>query len=228
MVWFLLCLLVFNSPAVWGQQSSDAESLSDVGKEILEGFVGWNFNLMDDEYQTLILGRLNDLDATKLKEDLLLQYKRPAREWVEALPIGAGRLGAMIFGDPINEHLQINEDTIWTGRPHDYAHKGAYKYLDTLRNLINAGRQQEAEGLAMREFMSVPLTQKAYQPFCDLRLEFKGLNSRQIENYQRELDIEQAISSVTFDHQGVSYKENILPVIPTKQSLYVALPIKTA
>ncbi len=83
------------------------------------------------------------------KEALSLWYKQPAKQWTEALPVGNGRLGAMLFGGLQNEHLQFNEDTIWTGTPHDYAHPGAAKFLPQIRQLLWDGKQKEAEDLAM-------------------------------------------------------------------------------
>src|SRR6476646_3759587 len=106
------------------------------------------------------------------QDPLTLWYKQPANLWVEALPVGNGRMGAMVFGGIAKERIQFNESTVWTGEPHDYAHKGASKYLNQIRELLWAGKQKEAEDLAMREFMSVPVRQKAYQPFGDLEIEF--------------------------------------------------------
>src|ERR1051325_11322548 len=105
-----------------------------------------------------------------------LWYDKPANIWTDALPVGNGRLGAMVFGGPAHERIQFNESTVWTGEPHDYAHHGAYQYLAPIRELLWAGKQKEAEALAMREFMSVPLRQKAYQALGDLEIEFPGLD----------------------------------------------------
>src|SRR4030095_7322652 len=89
--------------------------------------------------------------------DLVLSYPRPALQWVEALPVGNGRLGAMVFGGPAAEHIQFNESTVWTGVPREYQHEGAVKVLPELRRLLKEGKQAEAEALALKEFMSVPL-----------------------------------------------------------------------
>lgn len=86
-------------------------------------------------------------------QELKLWYNRPAAKWVEALPIGNGRLGAMIFGGIANDRIQFNEETLWTGEPRDYNHPGAAGYLDSIRNLLFAGRQKEAEQLAEEKFM---------------------------------------------------------------------------
>jgi alpha-L-fucosidase 2 len=127
---------------------------------------------------------------------LTLHYNRPATKWVEALPVGNGRLGAMVFGGPAEEHLQFNESTLWTGGPHEYQHPGAAEYLPTIRKLLAEGKQRQAEQLAMEHFMSVPLRQKAYQPFGDLRLRFPGHDD--VTDYRRELDLETAVAGVRY------------------------------
>lgn len=149
-----------------------------------------------------------------MEHALTLWYEKPAEKWVEALPIGNGRLGAMIFGEPKTEHLQVNEETIWTGKPHDYARKGAYLYLDTIRKLIAEGRQKEAEELAMDKFMSDPLRQKEYQPFCDLYLDFGAVDPAEVESYRRALDLDQALATVDFSYQGVQYHREYLASHP--------------
>ena len=86
-------------------------------------------------------------------QDLKLWYRQPAMKWTEALPIGNGRLGAMVFGGVENEQLQFNEETLWSGEPRTYSRPGAYRYLDSIRQLLFAGKQKEAEALAEKEFM---------------------------------------------------------------------------
>jgi len=128
--------------------------------------------------------------------DLKLWYRQPAEKWTEALPLGNGRLGAMVFGGTLNERVQFNEDTLWTGGPHEYQNEGAAEHLATVRKLLFEGKQREAEKLAMEEMMSVPLRQEQYQPFGDLRLNFPGQDS--ITDYRRELDIDSALATVTY------------------------------
>ena len=133
------------------------------------------------------------------KEDwsgMKLWYEAPAQEWTQALPVGNGRLGAMIFGGTENERLQFNEDTLWTGRPHEYQHGGAVAYRPIVRKLLFEGKQREAEKLAGEQMMSVPLRQEKYQPFGDLRLNFPGHD--QPSDYRRELDIDSAIATVIY------------------------------
>src|SRR5580698_4208511 len=86
-------------------------------------------------------------------QDLRLWYRQPAQKWTEALPIGNGRLGAMVYGGVKEEHLQFNESTLWTGGPRAYQRPDAYHYLDTIRGLLFAGRQSDAEALAEQHFM---------------------------------------------------------------------------
>lgn len=86
-------------------------------------------------------------------QDMKLWYRQPAVKWTEALPIGNGRLGAMVFGGVENEQLQFNEETLWSGEPRSYSRPGAYRYLDSIRQLLLAGKQKEAEALAEKEFM---------------------------------------------------------------------------
>lgn len=125
--------------------------------------------------------------------NLNLWYSRPAEQWTEALPLGNGHLGAMVFGGAEYERIQFNEDTLWTGRPTDYAHPGAAAVLPELRNLLFAGRQAEAEALAMERFMSRPLGQFSFQPCGDLHLRMAA--NGPVEDYVRELDLADAVAT---------------------------------
>ena len=147
---------------------------------------------------------------------LSLWYRQPAREWVEALPVGNGRLGAMLLGGVARERIQFNEHTVWTGEPHDYAHPGAYKHLATLRTLLFQGKQAEAEKLGMEEFMSVPLRQKSYQAFGDLLLDFPNISENETSEYRRELDLDEAIASVRYTHRGVLHTREVFASWPAQ------------
>jgi alpha-L-fucosidase 2 len=152
--------------------------------------------------------RLNAEDWSGMK----LWYRQPAREWTEALPVGNGRLGAMIFGGTEHERLQFNEDTLWTGEPHEYQHEGAIKYLPIVRKLLFEGKQQEAEKLAMEHMMSVPLRQEKYQPFGDLLLDFPGHD--QASDYRRELDIDSGISTVRYRVGDATFTREVFCSFP--------------
>src|SRR6187551_2565583 len=106
--------------------------------------------------------------------DLTLRYERPASEWVEALPVGNGRLGAMVFGGIHQERLQLNEDTLWAGGPYDPANPDALAALPEVRRLIAAGDYDAAQKLAQQKLMARPMTQMPYQTVGDLLLNFSG------------------------------------------------------
>lgn len=142
--------------------------------------------------------------STKPSSPLTLWYTQPASHWNEALPIGNGRLGAMVFGGLTEERLQLNEDTLWSGKPHQYHHEGAANYLPELRRLLAEGKQKEAEDLATREFMSVPLRQENYQPLGDLLLHFPASHAA-AANYHRELDLDGALSTVRYEVDSVRF-----------------------
>jgi alpha-L-fucosidase 2 len=146
------------------------------------------------------------------KNPMRLWYDDPARQWTEALPVGNGRLGAMVFGDVRKEHIQFNEDTLWTGIPHDYAHADAYEYLPEIRDLLFQGKQREAEDLAGRTFMSVPLRQERYQPFGDIWIEFDG--AEEWTAYRRELNLDTAVASVQYQRAGVTYTGSVFSSYP--------------
>lgn len=152
------------------------------------------------------------LSAREAPDNLKLWYTKPAQKWTEALPIGNGRLGAMIFGGVENDRIQFNEETLWTGEPNDYAHPGAVQHLDKIRQLLFEGKQKEAEDLAMNEFMSVPLTQKAYQAFGDLNLHFPDQTA--LTGYKRELDLETAVVRTSYQSNGVNFTREYLASNP--------------
>jgi alpha-L-fucosidase 2 len=152
--------------------------------------------------------------AALAQSPLTLWYQQPANLWVEALPVGNGHLGAMIFGHTAHERIQFNEQTVWNGEPHDYAHHGASQYLGQLRELLFAGKQKEAEDLAMKEFMSLPLHQRAYQAFGDLLLDFPGIAEDSVTGYRRDLNLDTAISSVQFVSGGVTWRRELFASYP--------------
>ena len=143
---------------------------------------------------------------------LKLWYAEPAVVWTEALPIGNGRLGGMVYGGVGQETIQFNEETLWAGQPHDYANERASEYLQEIRTLLFNGEQKKAEELAMEKFMSDPLRQKAYQAFGELKINFRDHN--QFSDYYRELDIEEAICRTSYKVAGVKYNREIFASHP--------------
>jgi len=126
----------------------------------------------------------------------LLWYQRPADQWVEALPIGNGRLGGMVFGGTGSERIQLNEDTFWSGSPHDYTNPEAREHLDEVRKLIFAGKYAEAQKIVDRHMMGVPRFLQAYQTLGDLRLTFPGHDRP--TGYRRELDLQRAVVKISY------------------------------
>nr|WP_299381139.1 glycoside hydrolase family 95 protein [Allomuricauda sp.] len=146
--------------------------------------------------------------AINAQSDLRLFYDEPAVEWTEALPVGNGRLGAMVYGKVAQEHIQFNEETLWTGKPRSYAREGAHKHLSEIRRLLFEGKQGEAMAIMEKDFMSTPRSLMAYQPFGDLIINFPGHEN--YTHYSRQLDIAQAISSVGYQVDGVQYSREVL------------------
>jgi alpha-L-fucosidase 2 len=146
---------------------------------------------------------------------LTLWYDEPATEWVEALPVGNGRLGAMVFGVVADERIQFNEETLWNGEPHDYSHPGASAVLPELRRLLWAGDQATADSLASAEFMSIPLAQKAYQAFGDLHVRHIGLDDA-VASYRRSLDLDRAVATTRFEAEGTTYTREVFASHPAQ------------
>ena len=146
--------------------------------------------------------------------DSILWYRQPAGTWEEALPVGNGHLGAMVFGGVPEEHIQFNEHTLWTGRPHAYHHEGAVKFLPDIRRLLQEGRQGAAQNLAMKEFMSVPLHQKAYQPCGDLWLDFP--QQQTFSDFRRWLDLDTGLAVTEFRCGAVTYRREVFASYPDR------------
>ena len=132
---------------------------------------------------------------------LRLWYRQPAEQWTEALPIGNGRLGAMIFGGVARERLQLNEDTLYAGGPYDPADPGRAHALPRVRELIAQGKYVEAQALANEKMMARPLRMPSYQTVGDLLLTFGA--SGFAEGYRRELDLDTAVAGVEYRQDGV-------------------------
>ncbi len=128
-----------------------------------------------------------------------LWYEEPATKWEEALPIGNGKLGAMIFGGIKEEVLQLNEDSIWYGAPVDRNNPDARSHLQEVRKLILEGKIPEAERVLTYAFSGTPSSQRPYQTLGNMNIRF--LKHEQTSSYQRELDISRAIHKVTYNLQ---------------------------
>ncbi|MEO0018938.1 MAG: hypothetical protein RLZZ522_2221 [Verrucomicrobiota bacterium] len=141
-----------------------------------------------------------------------LWYAQPATKWVEALPVGNGRLGATVFGGTASERINLNEQTIWTGGPYDPTRSGGPEALPEIRRLVFAGKHREAELLFSKTMLGNPVEQMKYQPLGDLRLEFPGHDTA--SNYRRDLDLGQAVASVSYQVGGVRFRRETFASAP--------------
>lgn len=141
--------------------------------------------------------------------DLHLWYRQPAQQWVEALPIGNGRLGAMVFGGLAHERLQLNEDTLWSGGPQEWDNPGALAVLPELRRLLFDGEYAQADQLSKQ--MQGPFTQ-SYQPLGDLYLDFDDQPTP--VTYRRELDLDTAIASVFYTIGDANFTREVFASAP--------------
>ncbi len=149
------------------------------------------------------------LPAACPAEDLSLRYERPADRWTEALPVGNGRLGAMVFGGPAREHLQLNESSLWSGAPKDGNNPGARETLPRIRAALFAGDHALATRLA-RE-MQGPFTQ-AYQPLGDLFLDFPGAEAASA--YSRTLDLDRAVVTTRYKIDDATFTREVFASHP--------------
>ena len=162
---------------------------------------------------------VGSIDGFASDDQLLLWYDEPAGEWTDALPIGNGRLGAMVFGDPDFQLLQLNEDTLYAGRPYDPNNPDALHALPEARRLIFEGRYREAHDLVGAKMMARPIKQMPYQPVGNLRLTFTHQTAL---NYRRDLDLNTAIATVSYKDDPVTFKREMF-ASPVDQVIVVNL-----
>ena len=143
---------------------------------------------------------------------LTIWYHRPAQQWTEAMPIGNGRISAMIFGGVNQERLQLNEGTLWAGGPYDPVNPEAKAALPEIRQLVNDGKYPEAAGLLSAKVMAKPLGQMPYETVGDLLLSFSGTTNP--ENYRRELNLDTATVKISYTSAGVRYTREIFASAP--------------
>lgn len=160
------------------------------------------------------------IQAQQQESDLKLWYDKPATQWVEALPLGNGRLGAMVFGDPAHEQFQLNEETVWGGSPHNNTNPKAKDALPRIRQLIFEGRNAEAQALCGPAICSPSANGMPYQTVGSLHLDFEGIS--QYSDYYRDLDIEKAIATTRFTAGGVTYTREAYTSFP-EQLLVIRL-----
>jgi alpha-L-fucosidase 2 len=154
---------------------------------------------------------------TNLNRPMKLWYTEPAnpKDWNEALPIGNGSLGGMIFGGVQTENIQLNEDTLWYGGPRDRTNPDALKNLPKIRELLFEGKLKEAEKLSLLAQAGTPERSRHYESLGNLEINFENSNDV-VQNYKRELDIEKAIVTISYTLGKVNYKREIFSTAVNK------------
>ena len=134
-----------------------------------------------------------------------LWYKRWAQRWEQALPAGNGRLGCMLFGAPAQEHLQLNEDSVWSGGPRCRLNPDAAGVLPRVREQLRRGEIPQAEELALMGLSATPNSQRCYQTLGDLYVENPDISEKNVENYRRSLLPDVGMLRVEFDEGDTHY-----------------------
>ena len=147
-----------------------------------------------------------------LSSEPLLWYSNPAAEWVQALPVGNGRLGGMVFGVTGNERIQLNEDTLWAGAPQERDIAGAFRHLPEIRNMLFDGKYVEAERMIEETIMGERIFPKGYQTLGDLWID--SAHSPSPASYRRELDLETGIARTDWTEGGVRYSREVFSSAP--------------
>ena len=142
---------------------------------------------------------------------LILWYEQPADTWNEALPVGNGRLAAMVFGQTGTERIQLNEESLWSGKPINSNNPASLKHLKEVQKLILEGKIQEATALAEEHMVGTPPRVRSYQTLGDLLLEFE---ESPCTHYRRELDLNTGICRVSYEAEGVAYTREVLASAP--------------
>jgi len=162
---------------------------------------------------SLILSIALFIELSAQSDSLLkLWYSHPAEKWVEALPVGNGRLGAMIFGNPTEERIQLNENTVWAGSPYNNANPKALKALPVIRKLIFEGDYEKTQDMANKEIISQTAQGMPYQTVGSLYLNFPG--SENYTNYYRDLNLEEATATVKYSVDDVEFKRVVFASFP--------------
>ena len=166
----------------------------------------------DNKYKTmkkvLITITLCILALSAAAQQHSLWYDKPASHWLEALPVGNSHLGAMVYGGTDVEEIQLNEETFWSGSPHDNNSQEAKEYLQTVRDSIFAGKEEAAHAIIDKHFIKGPHGMK-YLPLGSVRLAFDYGGKASPEAYRRELSLADALNVTSYKVNGVSYKRTV-------------------
>jgi alpha-L-fucosidase 2 len=138
---------------------------------------------------------------------LTLWYDQPAKKWTEALPLGNGRMGAMVFGSAPKERLQLNEESLWAGEPFDVYPGDFAENLRKVQQLVLDGKIAEARALGAQTLTKSPTSYRSYEPLADLWIEMQ--HAAEVQGYRRQLDLETGLARVTYQVEGVSFSREV-------------------
>lgn len=153
----------------------------------------------------LVIAMVSAICVCAADNDNRLWYQAPATHWLEALPLGNSRMGAMVFGGTDVEEIQLNEETFWSGGPHNNNSRTSIYHLNEVRDLIFSGKEKEAEDIINREFIKGPHGQK-FLTLGSLKLNFGHKN---VQSYERELDLTRAVSTTSYIYNNVKYTRTV-------------------
>jgi alpha-L-fucosidase 2 len=145
-------------------------------------------------------------------QDVLIYFDQPALHWADALPVGNGRLGGMVFGRVKQERIALNEDTLWSGYPKDWNNPEAKKHIPMVREFVLKNKDYKAADEECR-FMQGPYSQ-AYQPLGDLLIDFE--HGPKVTGYRRKLNLDEAVTSVSNQVDGVGYGREVFVSAPAQ------------
>jgi len=155
-------------------------------------------------------------------QETTLWFRHPAEQWTEALPVGNGRLGAMVFGGVTEEHLQLNEESIWT-HSDDYKDRPeGYKYLPEIRKLLFEGKYAEAQKMCSEHLLAkrLPNGTNTYQTLGDIHVRFEGV--KPFRDYRRELQLANGLMKTSFRAGGVRYERTVFSSAPAQTLVMLA------
>lgn len=155
---------------------------------------------------------INQLNNNSFDPAATLWYSAPAQKWEEAIPVGNGRLGAMVFGKYKEERIQLNEETYWSGGPYSTVVKDGFKVLPDIQKKVFEGKYLEAHNLFGRNLMGYPVEQQKYQGLANLHLFFNDQDS--VTAYKRWLDLTTGISSVSYNANGINFQRDVFASAP--------------
>jgi alpha-L-fucosidase 2 len=197
------------------ESSADERSCLPMKRLTRRGFLGTTSAVLGNLSLPTRLAAALDKPAASVPSDLTLWYDKPAAQWIDALPIGNGRFGAMVFGGgddgALNkELLQFNEDTLWSGQPRDGNNLDAKNYLAGIRAAVLEQKNYHLADQLCRKMQG--LFAESYQPCVNLRIDLT--HSAPATNYRRQLDLDTAITTTTYEVDGVQFRREAFVSAP--------------